>query len=60
MTNKLIHIKRIAEKYWQLRNQGELGEERVIAHNALLDALSAAGIDYENREHAAHIGPTHS
>ncbi|MCP4404493.1 MAG: hypothetical protein GY801_45225 [bacterium] len=33
-----------------------LGEERTIAHNALLDALTQAGIAYEDREHAAQIG----
>lgn len=56
MGDRLQHIKDTAEQYWNLREQGVLGEERTIAHNALLDALTEAGIWYEDREHAAQIG----
>lgn len=47
-----------ARKYWQLRNAGNIADERGQAHNVLLDALEAAGIPFEDREHAAQIGLT--
>lgn len=46
---------RLAQNYWTLRQRGDLSEARTIAHNALLDAMTAAGIEYEDREHAAAI-----
>ena len=32
-----------------------MSEERTIAHNALLDAMTACGISYQDRAHAARI-----
>lgn len=46
---------RIALEYVTLRSRGDLSDARTIAHNALLDVLTAAGIVYEDREHAAQI-----
>lgn len=54
--DKLKKVLDSAESYWVLRDSGDLGEERTIAHNELLDALTDAGIEYIDREHAAQIG----
>lgn len=48
-------VLRIALEYVTLRSRGDLSDARTIAHNALLDVLTAAGIVYEDREHAAQI-----
>ncbi len=45
-----------ARRYWDIRNSGDLSDRRSDAHNDLIDALDAAGIRYEDREHAAQIG----
>ena len=46
----------IAERYWKIRNSGDLSDARTQAHNVLLDALEMAGIPFIDREDAANIG----
>lgn len=45
----------LAREYWRIRTSGELGEPRTAAHNALLDAMRKAGVQFATREHAAQI-----
>jgi hypothetical protein len=51
-------VRDAARCYWRLRDAGDVTDERGQAHNALLDTLEAAGIPFEDREHAAQIGLT--
>lgn len=45
----------LARAYISIRDSGETGEARGLSHNTFMDALHAAGIAFEDREHAARI-----
>ena len=46
---------RLARAYIAICDSGETGEARGLAHDALMDELRAAGVAFEDREHAARI-----
>ena len=49
------NVLKLARRYWEIRNSGEIGDARSEAHNRLMDAMRAQGIPFWNREHAAEI-----
>lgn len=48
-------LERLARAYISIRDSGETGEARSLAHDALMNELIAAGVAFEDREHAARI-----
>ena len=48
-------LESLARAYITLRDSGETGEARGMAHDALMDELREAGVAFEDREHAARI-----
>jgi hypothetical protein len=48
-------LEKLARAYIATRDSGETGEARGLAHNAFMDALNEAGVEFEDREHAARI-----
>lgn len=52
----MIHaLESLSRAYIAIRDSGETGEARGLAHDALMDELIAAGVAFEDREHAARI-----
>jgi hypothetical protein len=48
-------LERLARSYIAIRDSGETGEVRSLAHDALMNELREAGVAFEDREHAARI-----
>ena len=48
-------LEKLARAYISIRDSGEAGEARGMAHDALMDELREAGVAFEDREHAARI-----
>lgn len=48
-------LEKLSRAYIAIRDSGETGEVRGMAHDALMDELRAAGVAFEDREHAARI-----
>ena len=48
-------LESLARAYIAIRDSGETGEVRGMAHDALMDELREAGVAFEDREHAARI-----
>ena len=48
-------LESLARAYIAIRDSGETGEVRGMAHDALMDELLEAGVAFEDREHAARI-----
>ena len=48
-------LESLSRAYITLRDSGETGEARGMAHDALVDELREAGVAFEDREHAARI-----
>ena len=51
----ILVLESLARAYITLRDSGETGEAHGLAHDALMDELRAAGVAFEDREHAARI-----
>ena len=48
-------LESLSRAYIAIRDSGETGEARGLAHDALMAELRAAGVAFEDREHAARI-----
>ena len=65
MTEQEANLRQLAREYWRLRRaheattdayvRGLLDSARLVAHDHLLLAMNDAGIEYNDREHAARI-----